>query len=142
MQKTLAVMALAGALLLAGAGGALAAMMNQTVHLKAPAGAMKMTMHAMGTAKVSYTTHDATIQLTTDGLPAPASIHEGAYVLWLVNGAHKVNAGSLHVNGMMAGAHIMTMDTAFNKMVVTAEKQANVMHAMGPRVLVGTVMHH
>ena len=142
MRKSLAGLALAGALVSVGAGGALAAMMNQTVRLYTPSHAVKMAMHATGTAKITYTTHDATIQLTADGLPAPASIHEAAYVLWLVNGTHKVNAGSLHVNGMMAGAHVMTMDTAFNKLVVTAEKHANVMHAMGPKVLVGAVMHH
>lgn len=142
MRKLIPAGLLVGAVLSLGVAGTQAAMMKTTVKLHPPAHGMSMTMHAFGSAKIGYTAHDADIKLTTDNLPAPAALHEGAYVLWLVNGMHKVNAGALHVTGNMAGLHAMTMDVAFTKLVVTAEKSATVKDAMGPKVLVGAVMHH
>jgi hypothetical protein len=98
--------------------------------------------HATGSADISYTKHDATIKLTTEKLPNPMALHEHAYVLWLVNGNHKISAGSFMVHNGMGALHTMTMDTNFNKLVVTAERSAHAMHPMGVTVLIGQVMHH
>ena len=143
MRKVLSALTLGGALLSLGAGASLAASMAATAQLKPPAGTHMMAIaHAYGSARIAYTAHDATINLTADNLPKPSALHENAYVLWLVNGAHKINAGSLKITGSMAGLHAMTMDTMFTGLVVTAEKSATTKDSMGPRVLAGQVMHH
>jgi hypothetical protein len=143
MRKLLSAVALGGALLALGIGVASAASSKATVQLKPPANTHMMAIaHAFGTAKITYTAHDADIKLTTDKLPKPSVIHEAAYVLWLVHGKQKANAGALKINGNMAGLHVMTMNTMFTKLVVTAEKMATEKTPMGPQVLVGNVMHH
>jgi hypothetical protein len=120
-----------------------AAMNKATVQFRPPAGAhMANIMHAMGSATITYTAHDATIKVTTDGLPAPARLHENAYVLWLVTRGKGVYGGTLKVTGKMAGVHAMVMDTTFTRLVISAEKSMHPMHRMGPKVLVGTVMRH
>lgn len=144
MRAMLAVLTLVLSLLALNTGHVSAAMNSATVTLH-PANMHLMSIaHATGSAHITYTNggHDATIKLTTDNLPRPATLHASAYVLWLVNGSHRVNAGALHINGMMAGLTAMTMDTAFNRLVVTAEKSMSAAHPMGTRVLVGTVMKH
>jgi hypothetical protein len=131
------------ALSLLGVTSTSAAMTKATVHLRPPAGTHMMDiMHAMGSASITYTAHDATIKVTTDGLPAPSMLHESAYVLWLVTKGKGVYGGTLKVTGNMAGVHAMVMDTTFTKLVISAEKSMHPMHRMGPKVLVGTVMHH
>ena len=143
MRRLVTVLALAGAVPLLGIGGANAAMTKATVQLRPPASIHMMSLaHATGTARISYSTHDADIRLTADNLPRPAALHANAYVLWLVSGTHKVNAGTLKIDGNMAGLHAMTMDVTFNRLVVTAERSAMPMHPMGTRVLVGSVMRH
>lgn len=142
MRQLLSALALSGAMFSLTVSGSYAAMTRATVRLHPPANAHMMAIaHTSGTARISYTAHNADIKLTADNLPRPSALHEGAYVLWLVTGMHKVNAGSLKIDGNMAGLHAMTMDVMFNRLVVTAEKSAAAKAPMGPRVLVGTVMH-
>jgi hypothetical protein len=143
MRRFLSAFPLAGALLALSIGGASAAMTMATVQLRPPANIHMMALaRAAGTARISYAKHDADIRLTADNLPQLATLHANAYVLWLVGGTHKVNAGSLKVDGDMAALHTTTMDATFNRLVVTAERSARVMRPMGTRVLVGAVMRH
>lgn len=143
MRKALSSLVLMLALFALGTAATSAAMNKATAQLRPPAGAHMMgIMHAMGSATITYTAHDATIKLTTDGLPAPSRLHENAYVLWLVKGTKGVYGGTLKVTGAMAGVHAMVMDTKFTRLVISAEKSMHPMHRMGPKVLVGTVMHH
>lgn len=143
MRKMLVSVALAGAVLSLGVAVTSAAPNKVTVQLKPPTGTHMMAIeHATGTAKITYTAHDANINLTTDNLPKPAVIHAKVYVLWLVNGAHKVNAGALKLHGNMGGLHAMPMMVTFNKLVVTAEQSATEKAPLGAKVLVGNVMHH
>src|SRR5436305_9230805 len=103
MRRFLFALALAGALLALSMGGVHAAMTMATVQLHPPANTHMMALaHATGSARISYTKQDADINLTADNLPRPAALHANAYVLWLVAGTHKVNAGSLKINGSMA----------------------------------------
>jgi hypothetical protein len=143
MRKALSSLMLILALFVLGTAATSAAMTKATAQLRPPAGTHMMDMaHAMGSATITYTAHDATIKVTTDGLPAPARLHENAYVLWLVTGSKGVYGGTLKVTGNMAGVHAMVMDTTFTKLVISAEKSMHPMHRMGPKVLVGSVMHH
>ena len=143
MRRFLFALALSSALLSLSIGGVRAAMTMATVQLRPPANIHMMALaHATGTARISYTKQDADINLTADNLPRPAALHANAYVLWLVGGTHKVNAGRLKINGNMAGLHTMTMDVMFSKLVVTAERSATTMKPMGTKVLTGAVMRH
>jgi hypothetical protein len=143
MRRVLSGLVLAGALSAMGLSTALAAPVMVKFHPVAASHAMMMTMHTTGSATITYTKHDADIRVTTDNLPAVASVHGKYYVVWATTGT-KMNsyAGILTVHGNMAGGHYMIMDTMFNKLVVTAEKSMHPMHAMGTRILAATVMHH
>lgn len=143
MRHPLAAIAAGGAALFLTMTAALAAPSKQTVMLHAPMPNHMMAIaHATGSALISYTAHDATITLTTEKLPNPTTLHENVYVLWLVAGKQRMNAGSFAVHNGMGGLHAMTMDTMFTKLIVSAEKSSHVMHPMGVKVLVGAVMHH
>lgn len=144
MRKVLMGLVLAGAVSAAGLSSTLAAPVMVKFHPVAASHAMMMmTMHSTGSATITYTKHDADIKVTTDNLPAVASVHGKFYVVWATTGT-KMNtyAGALTVHGNMAGGHYMIMDTMFNKLVVTAEKSKHPMHAMGARILTANVMHH
>jgi hypothetical protein len=143
MRRTLALLILGGSLLTGGLSAALAAPNTETVALHAPMHTQMMALeHAMGSAVITYTAHDATIKLTTEMLPSPVALHEHVYVLWLAHGSRQANAGSFTVHNGMGALHAMTMDTTFTKLVVTAEKAAHAMHPMGVKVLTGNVMMH
>lgn len=141
MRRLLSAIVLGSALLSLSIAVTAAASNRATATLHPPMHTKMMAIaHAAGSATISYTMHDATIKLTTERLPQPAAIHESAYVLWLVNGMHKVNAGSFMVHGGMGAKSLMTMDVTFRQLVVTGEKSATVKHASGPVVLSGAVM--
>jgi hypothetical protein len=144
MRRVLSGLVLAGALSAMGLSTALAAPVMVKFHPVAASHAMMMmTMHTTGSATITYTKHDADIRVTTDNLPAVASVHGKYYVVWATTGTRmSTYAGILTVHGNMAGGHYMIMDTMFNKLVVTAEKSMHPMHAMGTRILTATVMHH
>jgi hypothetical protein len=145
VRKFFFALALSAVMMSVGLAGAFAARNHVSVKLRPPvmhSHMMMMVEHAYGNAKISYTKRDADINLTADKLPKPGTIHENAYVLWLVNGSSKVNVGSLSVHGNMAGLHKTTMNVKFNKLVVTAEKSLTVSHPMGPKVLAGDVLRH
>jgi hypothetical protein len=143
MRRVLSGLVLAGTLSAMGLSTALAAPVMVKFHPVAASHAMMMTMHTTGSATITYTKHDADIRVTTDNLPAVASVHGKYYVVWATTGTRmSTYAGILTVHGNMAGGHYMIMDTMFNKLVVTAEKSMHPMHAMGTRILTATVMHH
>lgn len=142
MRRFVYAAALAATLMLGGLTQASAAM-PATVALHPPAGSHMMSiMHAFGSARISYTMHDANIKVTTDNLPAPAAAGGRYYVVWAVRNATRTWAGVLNVHGAMAGGHYMIMDTMFTQLVVSAEKTRHPMHMMGARVLVGAVVHN
>jgi hypothetical protein len=144
MRRVISGMGLAVALTAMNLASAVAAPMMVKFHPVAASHAMMMmTMHTTGSATITYTKHDADIKVTTNKLPAVASVHGKFYVVWATTG-NKMNtyAGVLNVHGAMASGHYMIMDTMFNQLVVTAEKSMHPMHSMGTRVLTATVMHH
>jgi hypothetical protein len=143
MRKLLSALALGGALLAVGAGGTLAANMNQTVMLHPPMHTSMMAIaHANGTAHLMYTTNDVSFSLSVKRLPAPKAVHASVYMVWLVKGSHKVLAGHFTKHTGVVFHSAMIMDTTFNKLVVTGEKSMTRATPMGPTVLSGTVMHH
>ena len=135
---------LAGALTAASLASAVAAPVMVKFHpVTASHAMMMMTMHTTGSATIAYTKHGADIKVTTDNLPAAASVHGKFYVVWATtNNKMTTYAGVLAVHGNMAGGHYMIMDTMFNQLVVTAEKNMHPLHSMGTRVLTASVMHH
>lgn len=143
MRRSLAALALAATLLSVTATGSLAAAKTAVVQLHPPMHSHMMSIaHSKGSARISYTAHDATINLTTQKLPTPKSLHGNVYVLWLVTGKQKTNAGSFSVHNGMGALHAMVMQTMFSRLVVTAEKSMHGMHPMGTQVLLGSVPHH
>ena len=143
MRTSLAALALAATLLSVTALGSQAAASKAVVQLHPPMHTHMMSItHSKGTARISYTAHDADIRLSTTKLPNPSTLHASVYVLWLVTGNHKMNAGSFMVHNGMGALHKMLMNTTFNQLVVTAEKQGSAMHPMGTQVLLGTVPRH
>ncbi len=145
MRRVISGVVLAGALTAVSLASAVAAPVMVKFHpVRASHAMMMMTMHTTGSATITYTKHDADIKVTTDNLPAVASLHGKYYVVWATTSSSKMTtyAGVLTVHGNMAGGHYMIMDTMFNQLVVTAEKSKHPMHSMGTRVLTAAVMHH
>jgi hypothetical protein len=144
MRRALSGLALLGALGTATLSSVLAGSVMVKFHPVAASHAMMMmTMHSSGSATISYSKTEANIKVTTDNLPAVASVHGKYYVVWATTGTKmSTYAGVLAVHGNMAGGRYMIMDTMFNKLVVSAEKSMHPSHAMGARILTATVMHH
>jgi hypothetical protein len=142
MRKTFIAFMVSTALLAFLATGASAAPSKATVHFHPANMHMMAIVHSSGSATITYTAHDASIALTANKLPAAAMLHEKVYVLWLITGAQKTNAGALVLHKGMDTLHAMVMQTKFTKLVVTAEKSPHGAHPMGVTVLTGDVMHH
>lgn len=144
MRRGLSGFVLAAALITVSLTSALAAPDMVKFHpVTASHAMMLMTMHASGTATISYTKHDASITVTTTNLPTLVSLHGKYYAVWAVTGSKMTTfAGVLTVHGNMAGGRFMIMDTMFTQLVITAEKSMHPMHASGARVLAASVMHH
>jgi hypothetical protein len=95
--------------------------------------------HAMASATISYTGHNATVKLTAENLPMPSVVRARTYVVWLTNGSMKDRAGALKVHGGMASLKATVMMTKVQDVVVTAEQSAMPMHPMGKTILSGMV---
>jgi hypothetical protein len=142
MRKTIAMLALGGALMGMSMHSASAATMKETIHLAAPTGMSALHM-TTGLARVTYTAHDVAVRVTTAHLPAPASIHGSKfYVVWLKSGNKNWFVGDVKMTGAAGSTSNMLMIKTFQDVNITAEKTAHPMHAMGTLVLSGMSTHH
>jgi hypothetical protein len=117
-----------------------AAAATQTIHLTAPTANMHA-KGAWGAAKVQFTKHDVSVNITAEKLPDLMALHAKYYVAWLAQAnGKKWYVGSFMPHNGMGGASAMLMVTKFQKVVVTAENSKHPMHAMGQIVLSGTAM--
>jgi hypothetical protein len=142
MKKTIGMLALGGVLLGISVQGTSAAAMKETIYLKAPAGMSALHM-TTGVAKVTYSAHDVSVNVTAAHLPAPSTVHGNKfYVVWLKSGSKNWFVGDLKMMGAMKGTSGMLMIKTFQDINITAEKTAHPMHAMGTLVLSGMSTHH